>query len=56
MTASKNTVRPQLLRSDNVSYIGLNLLVPEGRWVNVKTSDASILVTIMYYRVPVDDI
>ena len=56
LTAAPSIVRPQLSRSSNVSYIGLNLLVPEGKWVNAKTDDSSVLVTIMYYRVPVEDL
>ena len=47
-------VAPQLVGSANVDYIGLNLLVPEGRWVNATTDDATVLVTIMFYRVPVE--
>lgn len=46
-------VRPQLARAQNIALIGLNLLVPEGMWVNATTDDATILLTIMYYRVPV---
>lgn len=49
-------VSPQLTGSSNVDYIGLNLLIPEGRWVNATTDDATVLVTIMYYRVPVDQV
>ena len=47
-------VAPQLVGSANVDYIGLNMLVPEGRWVNATTDDATVLVTIMFYRVPVE--
>ena len=48
----KGIVSPQLIRSSNVSYIGLNMIVPEGRWVNAFTDDAEILITVMFYRVP----
>ena len=51
-TVIKGIVAPQLTGSSNQSYIGLNLLVPEGLWINATTTDASILITIMYYRVP----
>lgn len=51
-TVIKGIVAPQLTGSSNVDYIGLNMLVPEGRWINATTDDATILLTIMYYRVP----
>lgn len=47
-------VTPQLVRSDNFILSGLNLLVPEGLWVNATTSDSTIKLTIMFYRVPVE--
>ncbi len=49
-----NIVTPQLVRSDNFILTGLNLLVPEGLWVNATTDDATIKLTIMFYRVPVE--
>ena len=48
-------VRPQLTRARNFILSGLNLLVPPGRWVNAKTSDGDILLTIMFYRIGVND-
>ena len=51
-TVSKAIISPQLIRAANASYIGLNMLVGEGKWVNAKTDGADILVTIMFYRVP----
>ena len=53
-TVLTSIVRPQLIRSGNFILTGLNLLIPSGVWVNAKTDDAAILLTIMYYRVPVD--
>lgn len=47
-------VQPQLLRSQNIPLNGLNLLIPEGRWVNATTNDGGILLTIMFYRIPVE--
>lgn len=49
-------VSPRLVRAGSLVLTGLNLLVPEGRWVNAKTDDASIFITIMFYRVPVEDV
>ena len=48
----EDIVRPQVIRSGDVTLTGLNLLVPEGRWVNAVTTDANIRLTIMFYRVP----
>ena len=45
---------PQLLRGGNVVLTGLNMLIPGGKWVNAFTDDDIILLTIMYYRVPVE--
>lgn len=47
-------IRPQLVRSSNLPLTGLNFLIPEGKWVNAKTSDNTILLTIAFYRVPVE--
>ena len=46
-------VRPQLVRANNFILNGLNLIIPEGRWINATTTDNDILLTIMFYRVPV---
>ncbi len=51
-----NIVRPQLTAASNLPLTGLNLLVPEGKFVNAKTDDATVLVTVMFYRVPAEDI
>lgn len=45
-------VRPQLVRADNFPLTGMNLRVPEGKWVNAITNDAGILLTVMFYRAP----
>lgn len=49
-------LQPRLTRSQNVSMTGLNLLIDEGVWVNAKTNDNDILLTIMFYRIPVEDL
>ena len=49
-------LQPRLTRSSNIPITGLNLLIGEGVWVNGKTDDVGILLTIMFYRVPVGDI
>lgn len=54
--AINNILQPRLVRSNNLTLTGLNLLIDEGVWINAKTNDASILLTIMFYRVPVENL
>lgn len=56
ITIDQGIVSPRLLRGRSLPLTGLNLLVPEGKWVNAKTNDNNVLVTIMFYRVPVEDV
>ena len=51
ITADQDIFRPQLIRAENFPVTGLNIKIPEGKWVNAKTDDAGILVTVMFYRV-----
>ena len=51
---SPTIIRPQLLRAQNFSMTGLNLFIDAGKWVNAKTTDAGIILTIMFYRVPTE--
>ncbi len=44
---------PQLIRASNLPMTGLNLIVQDGKCLNAKTDDANILLTIMFYKVPV---
>tara|TARA_R110002096_G_C14050082_1_gene673217 strand:- start:32 stop:493 length:462 start_codon:yes stop_codon:yes gene_type:complete len=44
----------EMIKQSNLSLTGLNLIIPEGLWVNAKTDDNDIFVTLMYYRVPVE--
>lgn len=57
-SAVSTTVDVEILRTDLSKQqirdvTGQNLLVPEGKWVNVKSDGATAFVTIMFYRVPV---
>lgn len=56
VTVSKSILKPKLLRGGAFSGIGLNMLVPEGKWINAKTSDNIISMTLIFYRVPVEDV
>jgi hypothetical protein len=53
LTESSVILRPQPAKGDNIPITGLNLLVPEGMWVNAKTDDATVFLTILYYRIPI---
>ncbi len=53
LVPSDSIIRTQLLRATNIALTGLNLIVGEGKWLNAKTDDAGILLTIMFYKVPV---
>ena len=53
-TIDTGIVGPRLVRANNLALNGLNLIVPEGQFVNAKTNDNNVLVTIMFYRVPVE--
>ena len=55
-TIDVGIVSPRLTRADNLALNGLNLIVPEGKFVNAKTNDNNVLVTIMFYRVPAEDV
>ncbi len=52
-TVITSILQPRVIRSENVPLTGLNLLVGEGIWINGKTNDAGILLTVMFYKVPV---
>jgi len=44
----------EMLKNTSRDLIGLNFIVGKGFWVNAKTDDNNIQLTIGYYRVPVD--
>jgi hypothetical protein len=56
LTLAPGIISPRLIRAANLTLNGLNLLVPEGKWVNAKTNDNNVLITLMFYRVPVEDV
>lgn len=53
-TIVKSILQLEMIKQSNLVLTGLNLIVPEGLWVNAKTDDNDIFVTLMYYRVPVE--
>ena len=56
LTVIDSILQPRLTRSKNVPITSLNLLIGEGVWVNGKTNDNNILLTVMFYRVPAEDV
>ena len=50
LTELEVVVRPQLIKANNFILTGLNLITPNGVWINAKTTDESVLVTLMFYR------
>ena len=53
-TVVNGILEVNMLKNTARDLIGLNLIVGEGKWVNAKTDDNNIEVTIGYYRVPID--
>ena len=53
-TVAVGILEVNMLKNTARDLIGLNLIVGEGKWVNAKTDDNNIEVTIGYYRVPID--
>ena len=53
ITVLEEILEPQLVGAANIALTGLNMKIPAGVWVNATTDDATILLTMMYYRVPV---
>jgi hypothetical protein len=51
-TVSKTILDIEMLKQTSRDITGLNLIITEGKWVNIKTDDATIFATIMGYYVP----
>lgn len=45
-----------MVKQTTLAVNGLNLIVPEGKFVNAKSDDVNIKITIMFYRVPAGDV
>ena len=50
-TIDKSLMQVEMLKSSTRDFIGLNLLVNAGKWVTVKSDDATTLVTCMGYYI-----
>ena len=51
--SSRSLIEPQLLRATNLPITGINMIVSQGTWVNATTTDSGIVLTVLFYRVPV---
>lgn len=51
---SKSIISTEMLKQSARDLTGLNLIVSGGKWLNAKTDDNTIFMTIMYYYIPVD--
>lgn len=49
-------VELDMVKQSQTALTGLNLIVPGGMYVNAKTDDADVLITIMFYLAPAEDI
>jgi len=45
-----------MVKQTTLAVNGLNLIVPEGKFVNAKSDDVNVKITIMFYRVPAEDV
>lgn len=53
-TSTKDILNLEMIKQSNLVLTGLNLIITEGFFVNAKTDDDDVFVTIMFYRVPVE--
>ncbi len=51
----KGILHAEILKNGTRDITGLNILVGEGKWVNGKTDDDDIFVTIMGYYIPAEE-
>jgi len=52
-TVSKAVLDIEMLKQTSRDLTGLNLIISEGKWLNIKTDDNTIFATVMGYYVPV---
>lgn len=49
----KSIFQTEMLKQTPLALTGLNLKVSEGKWLNGKTDDDDVFVTVLYYYAPV---
>ena len=55
ITVISGIVSPQPLRGVTIALTGLNFIVGQGVWVNAKTDDNAVLVTVAFYYIPIEE-
>ena len=50
-TVAQSILQTEILKSATQSFLPLNVITSEGRWVMAKTSDADVNVSIYYYYI-----
>jgi hypothetical protein len=50
-TVAQSILQTEILKSETQSFLPLNVITSEGRWVMAKTSDADVNVSIYYYYI-----
>ena len=50
-TVAQSILQTEILKSSTQSFLPLNVITSEGRWVMAKTSDADVNVSIYYYYI-----
>lgn len=53
LTVSKPILSVEMLKNTSRDLIGLNLIASEGVWINAKSNDTNVALTLGYYKVPV---
>jgi hypothetical protein len=43
----------EIVKNGQLVLNGLNLITEAGKWINIKTDDATVYATILFYRVPI---
>jgi len=46
-------IQLQMIKNSNLPLTGLNFLIPEGKFVIAQTDDATIFLTLGFYRIPI---
>ena len=55
LTEDQIVLDVDMIKQTTLAVNGLNLLVPEGKFVNAKSDDVNVKITIMFYRVPAEN-
>jgi len=56
LTEDQIVLDVDMIKQTTLTLNGLNLIVPEGKFVNAKSDDTNIKITIMFYRVPAENV